>query len=118
MPIFLKFSFFLITINLSAKILPRSIVKKPAIKNRTPAKRICDAVSTPLILKNLYPIFITGKALPQRAQQSIATRATTILLVKIFFILYASENHYLLSVVLPKPPSRTPFVSSSTVMPN
>ena len=69
MPIFLKFSFFLITINLSAKILPRSIVKKPAIKNRTPAKRICDAVSTPLILKNLYPIFITGKALPQEQLQ-------------------------------------------------
>ena len=39
-------------------------MKKPARKNLMPAKRICDDVSLPAIFRKLYPILITGNALP------------------------------------------------------
>ena len=53
-----------------------SIVKKPAKKKRTPAKRIIEAVSSLDISKSLYPILIIGKAEPHSKQQIIAMKQT------------------------------------------
>ena len=78
-------------------MLPKRIVKKPARKNLMPAKRICDDVSLPAIFRKLYPILITGNALPHNAQQSIAASATFILLVNIFFILLCINGNTELS---------------------
>ena len=59
-----------------------TIVSMPAMKKRTPAKRIMVKVSSELISKRLYPILIAGNAEPQSKQHRAAKSQTAAVFVK------------------------------------
>lgn len=75
-----------------ASRLPAIITMIPASENRSPAKRIWVAVESAGMLNNPYPIFMQGKALPQRAQQIVAMMIMKGVLVQIFF--FASDSMF------------------------
>ena len=69
--------------NFFCKSDPNIMVRIPAKKNLVPAKRIWDITSDDSIPNKAYPILIHGNALPHNRQQRMASRNTTILLLKV-----------------------------------
>ena len=68
---------------------PIRTVRTPASVNRSPAYKICAAVSLPAICMKEYPSLMHGKALPHKTQQIIAPIQTTIVFfIKLSFIVF------------------------------